>query len=162
MAAVILRRRAGGHNWVRMDAMPSDPKTSCHEQILRIFAAQDRLATEPGDAAIMARRFRLVEEHLVAQTLRRSGDQFAIADAEIQLTEGLRFRGTVDPYTLHLLQRCDGARTLGEVVEELLARGGADRDRLTAVVAEAARRLAGLGFLVPATDADRPASHKEA
>jgi len=161
MGAVVLRRRGGGHNWVRTDAMPGDPKTACHEQILRVFAAQDRLSGEPGDAAILARRFRLVEEHLIAQTLRRSGHQYAIADAEIQLTEGLRFRGTVDPYTLHLLQRCDGARTLGEVVEELLARGGADRDRLTAVVAEAARRLAGLGFLVPATDEDRPASHRE-
>jgi SAM-dependent methyltransferase len=161
MGAVILRRRSRGPNWVRVDVMPSDPKTACHEQILRIFAAQDRLATEPGDAAILARRFRLVEDHLVAQTLRRSGDQYAIAEAEIQLTEGLRFRGTVDPYTLHLLQRCDGARTLGEVVEELLARGGADRDRLTAVVAEAARRLAGLGFLVPATDGNQPASHKD-
>jgi SAM-dependent methyltransferase len=162
MGAVILRRRAGGHNWVRVDAMPSDPKTPCHEQILRVFAAQDRVSIEPGDAAILARRFRLVEEHLVAQTLRRSGEQFAIADAEIQLTEGLRFRGTVDPYTLHLLQRCDGTRTLGEVVEELVTRGSADRDRLTAVVAEAARRLAGLGFLVAATDEDRPASHEEA
>ena len=162
MGAVILRRRAGGHNWVRADAMPGDPKTPCHEQILRVFAAQDRLAAAPGDLEILAQRFRLVDEHVVTQTLRRSGDQYAITEAGIQLTEGLRFRGTVDPYTLHLLQRCDGARTLGEVVEELLARGGADGDRLTAVVAEAARRLAGLGFLVPATDGDRPASPKDA
>jgi SAM-dependent methyltransferase len=162
MGAVILRRRSGGRNWIRGDAMPNDPTKPCGEQILRVFAAQDRLSGGAGDAEIMAERLRLVEEHVITQKLRRSGDEYAIEEAEIQLTGGLGFRGRVDPYTLHLLQRCDGARTLGEVVEELLARGGADRGRLTAVVAEAARRLAGLGFLVRATDGDRPASHKDA
>lgn len=162
MGAVILRRRSGGPNWVRADALPGDPKKPCHEQILRVFAAQDRVSTRAGDLEIMAERFRLVEDHVITQTLRRSGDQYAIAEAHIQLTAGLAFRGSVDPYTLHLLQRCDGARTLAEVVDELVAKGGADHGRMTAVVAEAARRLAGLGFLVPATDEDRPASNNDA
>jgi SAM-dependent methyltransferase len=161
MGAVILRRRAGGANWIRADAMPNDPNQPCHEQILRVFAAQDRLSAGSGDLEILAQRFRLAPDHVITQKLRRSGDEYAIEEAEIRLTGGLGFRGSVDPYTLHLLQRCNGARTLGEVAGELAAKGVADPGRLTAVVAEAARRLAGLGFLVPATDEDGPASHTE-
>ena len=130
MGAVILRRRSGGSNWVRagrapersQEAVPrADPPRAPPRRIVCWLG--------PATPRSWQQRFRLVAEHLIRQTLRRSGDQYAIAEAEIQLTAGLPFRGTVDPYTLHLLQRCDGARTLAEVVDKLVALG---RPRTTA------------------------------
>ena len=157
MGAVILRRRAGGHNWIRADAMPHDPVKPCHEQILRVFSVQDRLSALPSDEAILAQAFRVAEDHVITQKLRRSGDEYAVEESGIQLTGGLAFRGNIDSYTLHLLSRCDGTRALADVVDELAHKGSADRVRIAAVVAEAARGLAGLGFLIPVKDEDGPA-----
>ncbi len=160
MGAVIMRRRAGGRNWIRADVLPNDPVKPCHEEIVRVFAAQDRLCALTSDALVLAERFRLVEDHLVVQKLRRRGEDYTIEEAEIQLTGGLAFRGVIDPYTLHLLRRCDGTRPIASVVNELVDGAGADRDRMRSVVAEATRRLAGLGFLVPEGAGEGPAPDK--
>jgi hypothetical protein len=148
MGAVILRRRAGA-NWIRADVLPHDPRTPCHDHIVRVFAAQDALSTDGGDAAILARAFRLVDGHVFTQKLRLRDGEYAIEEAEVELTAGLAFRGKVDPYTLHVLRRCDGRRPLSDVVDELARQGGADRQRLAAAVADTARRLTALGFLAP-------------
>lgn len=157
MGAVILRRRAGGQNWIRTATMPNDPVRPAQEEILRVFAAHDRLAALPTDEAVLAQAFRLAENHVITQKLRRHGEEYAIEDAAIELDAGLRFRGAIDSYTLHLLRRCDGTRPLAQVVDEMAQRAGSDRGRIAAVVAEAARRLAGLGFLIPVTGEDGPA-----
>jgi hypothetical protein len=151
MGVVILRRRAGA-NWFRADAMPRDPQDTCGEHILRVFGAHDRLAVLARDEDVLTQRFRLADDHVITQKLRRRGRDYVIEQAEIQLEGGLGFRGTVDPYTLHLLRSCDGRRPLAEAVDELARGSGTDHARLSAVVAEAARRLAALGFLVPSED----------
>jgi hypothetical protein len=53
----------------------------------------------------------------------------------------------------HVLGKsCDGRRPLAEAVDELAKGSGTDPARLSAVVAEAARKLAALGLLVPTED----------
>lgn len=158
MGAVVLRRRSGARTWVRADVLPRAPEGPCHEQILRVFASQDGLTGLEGDVDILARAFRVVEDHRLTQTLRLRDGEYVIEGAEIRLQGGLGFRGTVDPYTLRLLQRCDGRTPLHDVVDELAQAGGTDRSRLATVVAATARDLAALGFLVPPEDgAGRPA-----
>jgi SAM-dependent methyltransferase len=153
MGAVVLRRRARGRTWIRADSLTRDPEDSCSEHILRAFAAQDHLAGIGSDTELLENAYRLVDDHSVEQTLRLRDGRYAIESAHIQLSDGFRFRGAVDAYALHILQRCDGRRPLAEIVGEM-ARGGAERGRLAQVVAEAARRLVALGFLVPSGDED--------
>jgi hypothetical protein len=71
-----------------------------------------------------------------------------VEQAEIRLEAGLGFRGTVDPFLLHLLRGCDGTRPLRGLVDELATKGSVDRGTLTAGVVSAVRALASLGFLV--------------
>jgi SAM-dependent methyltransferase len=152
MGAVILRRRARTANWVRADPLPRDPQDPCHEHILRVFAGQDELTRMEDDRALLARAFSLAEDHRLTQTLKLHSGQYVIDAAEIQLPGGLGFRGTVDPYTLRLLQLCDGRRLLADVVDELARLGSTDRDRLAAVITVAVRKLVALGFLIPSGD----------
>ena len=147
MGAVILRRRSSGPNWVRADVMPTDPGESCHEQILRIFAAEDLLAGLRDDASVLALCFRLVDDHRLEQSLRVREGGYVIEKAEIQLDGGFAFRGTVDPGTLHLLQRCDGRTPLATIVDELEATAGTERGALAGPVAETVRKMVGMGFL---------------
>ena len=152
MGAVILRRRSSGANWVRADVLPGDPGEPCHEQILRIFAAEDLLAGLRDDATLLARSFRLVDGHRLEQRLRLREGRYVIEQAEIQLEGGFGFRGTVDPGTLHLLQRCDGRTSLATIVDEVAATGGTERAALAGSIAETVRKMVALGFLVPSGD----------
>jgi len=69
------------------------------------------------------------------------------------LTGGFRFQGAVDAYTIHLMARCDGHRTVNEVVTELAQKGGVARGQVASACAAIVRRLVALGFLIPATNA---------
>ena len=67
------------------------------------------------------------------------------------MLNGLPFRGSVDPYTLQLLARCDGRRTLNEIANELAVAIGADPAKFASACAHVARHLVATGFLLPAT-----------
>ena len=148
MGAVILRRREAGPNWVRADEIPGKLVDSCHEHILRVFELKDHLLGL-GDEELLEQAFKLVSDHRLRQTLALREGDYVVEEAELELSGGLRFRGMVDPYTLHLLRRCDGQHALSDVVAEMASRGGADRDQLASAVAGVVRRLVSLGFLVP-------------
>jgi SAM-dependent methyltransferase len=148
MGAVILRRRPGAV-WARQDELPGNPAGPCSEHILRIFGSQDRLQALRGDEALLGQAFRLVDDHLVRQTLRRKDGDYVVQEAEIRLAGGLGFQGSVDPFLLHLLKGCDGRRPLRELVDDLARRGSSvDRATLTDGVVSAVRALVSLGFLI--------------
>src|SRR6266571_2828965 len=148
MGGVVLRRRTGGRNWVRADQLPADPVGRCHEQILRVFAAED-LLTGLDEAALLAQVFVAGDDHRLYQTLVRRDDDYGLETAELRLTGGFGFRGAADGPTLELLRRCEGRRRLGAVLGELAELARADRDVLVKAALPAVRRLMALGFLLP-------------
>ena len=148
LGAVILRRRATGTPWVRADVLPDGPFEPDEDLIPRIFDGQDRLMSFSSDDEVLAARFVVTDAHRLHQTLALQGGRYEIEDSAVQLDAGLKFRGTVDPHTIHLLTRCDGRRTLGEIADELAARGVENRPALRRATAAIARRLISRGFLV--------------
>lgn len=152
MGAVILRRRARGPNWVRADDLPDNPSGRCDEQIRRVFEGQDRLRDLESDDALIAQAFRVVEDHQVHEVLVPRDGGYAVASREVRLTGGLGFRGVADAHTLELLRRCDGRRSLAQIVEEMTAGSDVAPDVLAAGVKGAVRRLVAMGFMVPVAD----------
>src|SRR5262249_43540913 len=105
--------------------------------------------------ARLARASRVPDDPRLHQTLALRDGRLVIEDAELRLSGGFGFRGTVDAVALELLRRCDGRRTLAEIVADL-GRSSATRERtLSPAVAAAVRGLAGLGFLIPLTEKER-------
>ncbi len=154
MGAVVLRRRSGTRNWVRKDELSGRPEGPCGEQILRIFAAQDEL-DGLSDEALLARAYRVPDDPRLHQTLALRDGRLVVEDAELRLSGGFGFRGTVDAVALELLRRSDGRRTLAEIVADL-GHASTPRDpSLSGAVAAAVRGLAGLGFLIPVTGKER-------
>lgn len=150
LGAVILRKRAGAANWARANQIPEGPVDSAGRQIERVFGAQDRLSAL-DDAALLAVRFAAADDHRLRHSMAFRDGEYRIDSAEVCFDGGLRFSGTVDDYTIHLLARCDGRRTLGEVAGELAQKGGKAPGDVARVCALIARRLASLGFLIPTT-----------
>jgi hypothetical protein len=114
---VIVLRRRDGVNWFRVDEMPYGPTGSAGEHILRVFAANDDLATL-DDRALLDARFELVdgcwlEERSVVRNGR--GDFMA---AQLRPRQGVGVRGQLSERTLALVRQLDGKRPLRQLVDE--------------------------------------------
>jgi methylase of polypeptide subunit release factors len=147
--AVILRRRTAEANWIRADEAPDGPSDSADAHIQRIFYTQDLLAAAERDEQLLEYRFVAVADHRLRQTLVLRDNEYVPERADIALEGGMRFSGGVDPYTIHLLARCDGTRSLAAIAEELAEKGGMERAHVAQACAAIARHLAALGFLIP-------------
>jgi SAM-dependent methyltransferase len=149
MGAVVLRRRTGVRNWVREDQLAADPAGRCHEQILRVFAAED-LLSDLTDAAFLDQVFAAGDDHRLYQTLVRKDGEYRLEAAELRLSGGFGFRGVADGSTLELLRRCNGQRPLRTILGELAGLAGIDPETLATAAVPTVRRLVAMGFLLPA------------
>jgi SAM-dependent methyltransferase len=151
--AIVLRRRTGTSNWVRLDEIPIERLEPATEHTLRVFAAEDFLATLTDDRELLKERFTLVDAHRLEQVLVRREGRFDVDSQTLALTEGLAFRAGLDRSTAMLLPHFDAGRRLADV----LAAGAADlevpeddRERYAAAALPVVRRLFELGFLARA------------
>ena len=152
MGAVVLRQRRSGAPWLLASELPARPAAAASAEILQAFAAQDFLGELAEPLALLGARFRVADSVRVEQVAAPRDGGFAVDRSELRLAGALPFVGTADAGTLRLLQLSDGRRTLGEVAAAMAGTGG-DAGALAASVGETARRLAALGFLVPAEEA---------
>lgn len=157
MGGVVLRRRSAHANWIRADQLPDQALGDGDVHIQRIFDSQDRLAVLADDD-LLDLAFLVADDHRLEQTLEFQDGEYRITSANVHLEGGLAFRGTVDPYTINMVARCNGRRRLADIATELAEKGGADREQIARACAAIARRLASLGFLTPA---DRLEQHSE-
>ncbi len=147
--AIVLRRRAAAPNWIRANRLPDGPLDLGSEQIQRIFDTETRLSSCADPRALLGCAFKAMPDHRLQQTWTLQDAGYVVERATVELSGGLRFHGTVDPHTTHLLSRCDGQRTLAVIAAELAEKGGLGREQAEAACVAVARRLASLGFLVP-------------
>jgi methylase of polypeptide subunit release factors len=145
--AFVLRRRAGGRNWVRSSAVPRSGINRAGDHLQRLFAAQDFLETAEG---LLLRRFRLHEDVRLEHSLAPAADGWTLVDAELVLTDGLPFRAGLDPATSAVVRRLDPTRTLAEVLAEAATELDADADRFHPAGVEFVKQLLELGYVVPA------------
>jgi Methyltransferase small domain len=151
--AVVLRRRSGPSNWVRLDEIPIDRLEPASEHTLRVFAAEDHLAALPEESALLEERFELVESHRLEQQLVCRDGRFDVESQTLALTDGLAFRAGLDRPTAILLPHFDANRRLADVLAAAasdLEVEADDRERYTAAAVAVTKRLFELGLLVRA------------
>jgi SAM-dependent methyltransferase len=149
--AVVLRRRSGSSNWVRLDEIPIDRLEPATVHTLRIFEAEDYLAALPSESALLEERFELVDAHRLEQELVCRDGRFEVESQTLVLTEGLGFRAGLDRSTAMLLPHFGRGRRLADVVAATAADlevEDADRERFAVAALLVVRRLLELGFLV--------------
>jgi Methyltransferase small domain len=151
--AIVLRRRSGSPNWVRLDDIPIERLKPATEHTLRVFAAEDRLAALTDERALLEERFALVDTHRLEQELVCREGRFDIESQTLVLTEGLAFRAGLDRSTAMLLPHFDSRRRLADVLTAAardLDVSADDEERYAAAALPVVRRLFELGFLVRA------------
>ena len=130
--------------------MPAGRLTSASDQILRVFATQDRLGALATDDAFLDLKLALAPKHRIVQEGRATGGVLAIEDTGLSLGEGLGFVAQVDRYTASILPRLDGTRTLRHAIAAAAREHDIPPDRGRAFTEGAAgvlRRMYETGFL---------------
>jgi methylase of polypeptide subunit release factors len=149
--AVVLRKRSGGNNWVRIDPLPAGRLEPASNHIQRVFAAQDHLAALADDGALLDERFAVPETVRITRVASVAGP---VGDPQLALAEGLGFSAEIDDNIVLVLQRLRGNR-LRDALSAAATAGGitsADRQRFVSAGATLARRLYGMGFIERAPD----------
>lgn len=149
--AIVLRRRAGGANWVRRNELPAGRLADGGLHVERVFAGMDYLAALSDRLALLETRPRLAPACRVEQTLTPSDGRWSVSSASLVLTEGLGFRGALDGPTMILLGLLDGTRTLREAIAVAAGLLGDEEpsDRLVASATAIVAELVEAGFVLP-------------
>lgn len=136
LGVIVLRRRPGT-TWFRGIGAPEPTEGRASDHLLRLFAAQDWLASSPGP--ILRQRLRLVSGHRLVSETSFGPKGYNPPRIGLSPGEGLGVRASVDTNVLRALMQLDGTRSLDEIVEEPLA----------TPVAATAIHLLELGLLEP-------------
>ena len=144
--AVVLRRRATGTNWARVDPLPAMRAEPASDHIQRVFAAQDHLQRLSDDTALLDVRFRVPAAVRITRVVGAAGP---IGEPQLSLHEGLGFQAEIDDNIVLILQRLGSGRLREALGGAATAAGiaGVDRQRFLSAGVPLARRLYSMGFI---------------
>ncbi|MGH9278257.1 MAG: methyltransferase, partial [Acidimicrobiales bacterium] len=147
---VTMRRSTGaGAQWFRADDSPDAMSYPAGPDLAQAFESQDFLAAHTDDRALLAARFRLAPDVRLDQYLRPGLDAWDPEANQLRRTTGLHWAGGIDGDGADLLARCDGSRTMAELLEDLAGSLGTEAADVTPIWPAIVRRLVERGFLVP-------------
>ncbi len=116
---ILALRRRSGQNWLRIDEQAVDGVNEFGDLVPRTFATQDILTLHPDDQQLLAVKPRLPALVRLEQVARASGGQWGVESLRLQLAGPVPAGMALDQQVAGFVGRCDGARTLGELVREL-------------------------------------------
>lgn len=146
---LITLRRRQGRNWFRADDAPGTMRGPAGVSVAAGFALWDFLQQYPGDDALGRIAVRRSPDCRLTQVLAPCDEGWRVEQMAMSLERGLAYSGTIDPYLAHLIARCDGKRTVDELLAELAQSTGEDLATLAPACLAVIRRLIAQGFLLP-------------
>lgn len=145
---MIMRRRGSQKNWFRAHSIGTGRyRGSCGDQIERVFAAEDLLASLGDDRRLLDLRLVFDKHHRLEHELCVEDDHWVVRAEHLYASEGIPFAGNVDMYIMKLLAGCDGRRTLREVLTTVADRVQVQPEGLTPACLAVVRKLMQSGFL---------------
>lgn len=147
---VILRQRAAGTPWVRSENMIFFGDPTSGVQIERMFDAQDWITGSPD---VRSAAFGPSLDIVVEQESSFVDGDFGVRESRFRFARGLRITAELDPTAMRVLSLCDGQRTLGELLDQLVPDAGPEADEARKRIVDVVLRIYALGFLTrnPAT-----------
>ncbi len=142
LGGVLAMRRRTGRNWVRFENLPLNAGEPFGQSILEIFATQDALASHPSDEQLQNLKPRLPDKARLEQCLQQSKRLWAPEVSRIFLTGALPASLNVEFPVAQFLARCDGQRSLGELITELAGLVKADVSQVSQQCCSIVRKFA--------------------
>lgn len=146
---ITMRKASGRSNWLRLDDSPPRILGPCGDDIELVFTLRDFLETARDDARLLKARLRVSPVAELRQKLTPSEGAWIAEDMDLSREQGLGAVARVDAYVAGLVGRCDGRRTLDELIEELAAALGRSREEVAPPMLLIVRQLIERAILLP-------------
>ncbi len=147
--AVVVHRRTGGRNWIRTAELPPNRLKPASDHLQQLFAAQELLASAPGDE-LLDRRLALVGPAYVDRTARVEDGSWTETSAAVRLERGIGFGVNLDRYGAALVTALDGSAPMRGRIAPLAVELGVPESELAAFALQLLRHLVEYGFAMPA------------
>lgn len=149
LGAAILRKRPASRNWIHCEELSrAAVDTDAGEQLQRVFAAEDFLAGLNDDQQLLDARVRIHPDHVLEQKLVAGEDGWVSRSLVLRPSHGIEHRAAIDPSVLVLLSRCNGARTVRELISGVSQSDQGDSASAANMGLALVRRLLRAGFLI--------------
>jgi methylase of polypeptide subunit release factors len=152
---ITLRRASGRPHWFSADEVPPRLPLGAGSDVERGFALRDFLSTRRGDRALLAARLRPPPHLRIEPQLEPKPGGWALQGARLSMTRGLSHARRLDSALTRIVLRCDGRRSMGELLSEVASAQGLSADRLAPGLLSGVRQLVALGFLWPVAGSER-------
>jgi hypothetical protein len=143
---ITLRRRPGARNWFACEDAP-ELVGPCGPAVEQVFRRRTFLDMLPDDQALLALRLRVAAEVRLEQQAEPGEGSWAFTGARLLLAKGLKYGLETDQNVIALVERCQGDRPLGAVLNELAETLATDREVVISAGLELARLLLTQGLL---------------
>jgi methylase of polypeptide subunit release factors len=148
LGAAILRKRVSRKNWIHCEDLSGAAiTTDASEQIERVFAAEDFLATA-NEEELLDVRVTIHPDHVLEQKLVAGDDGWMSQSLVLKAAGGIEHRAAIDPRVLVFLSRCNGTRTVRQLISDVSQNDGVDFAAAAAAGLPLVRHLLRAGFLV--------------
>jgi hypothetical protein len=114
---VALRRRSGGHNWIRLENLPIRSRTPFGDAVFEYFGNSD--AIERLGNSLLDLKLRMAPSITVGTSRTWNGQAWEDGSYGIRQGLGFEFDASVDISIANLIRRCEGDKTLRELVADL-------------------------------------------
>ena len=147
---LIAMRRAGDRaNWVRIEDLPDGSGGPVGDAVAAGFQLHDYLETVRADEAMLGARLRVSPLVRLEDSCQPSEGAWRVTSARILIASGITYSSPVDLRLAGLIARCDGQRTVRELLAELAVSTNSDLDKITPNLLSLLRELVGRGLLLP-------------
>jgi protein-L-isoaspartate O-methyltransferase len=158
---VTLRRSSRTPAWFRCDPLP-DVRGAGGAALERGFALHDFLNDHRDDRSLLEARLRPVPGLIWDVQHEGAAVGWTATRSALRQSDGLAFNGPADRDVAAFVGRCQGERTLGELLAESAADSGREINHFAPGFLKTVRRLVELGFLEPAEAAGLSATSRPA
>ena len=147
---IVLRRRTTKDHWFKIDEAPPQMLGPCGDDVHRMFTLRDYLVSLGSIEALLDERLIVSPEVRLEQQFAPSEEGWYATDSQLRRTAGLAYTGSVDPYTAHMLGKCNGRLQVRDLFSDMAQRVGQPVEHIIPAGLQVIQRLVEQGFLQPA------------
>jgi len=144
---MIAMRRRSGRNWMFLEEIPGTPTDPFGDLVEQTFAARDLLQSPRADQQLLALRPTLSPDVRLEQVFRHVDGEWKRQSLTLRSTTGFNPALGVEPLVAEFLRRCDGNRTLDELIRAFAAKMDAPLPQVQKECLDAVRTFTERGFL---------------